>query len=300
MKQSIGTSDLSSFDPVSLNLHLEVLFHNLNSVPLITKSVSNGDLDCMQLRSISPNGLFGREVAPFLLSVDPEEQSLQSKAHTEMIGEQTWKIWSLMARPQKERDIKAHQIPLGSIIIFRKDENQPGNVKNRFSVGLVIRMGDKNLDGVVRSLYILAVCKNKENDREDPLVKRIFHRRVEDVIINQSQSSLELELAIEHEARSHKEQNETAIELSELEGSNEEEQDGEEGEEMMSAPCDEAARLVPFVSTLAQLTWPGSSTARLSRCCGWWRWADFRSTTVSARGSGSRAAAPLCGGTSAN
>ena len=51
------------------------------------------------------------------------------------------------------------------------------------------------------------------------------------MIINQSQSSLELELAIEQEARSHKEQNEAAIELSELEGSNEEEQDGEEREE---------------------------------------------------------------------
>ena len=85
VKQSIGTSDLSSFDVVSLNLHLEILFHNLNSIPLITKSVSNGDLDCLQLRSISPNGLYGRETASFLLSTDPEEQTLQSRAHRDMI-----------------------------------------------------------------------------------------------------------------------------------------------------------------------------------------------------------------------
>ena len=214
VKQSIGSSDLSEFDPVSLNLHLEVLFHNLNNIPLITKSVDNGNLDCLQLQCISPNTLFGREVAPFLLSVDPMEQSLQSRAHMKMITDQSWKIWSLMARPQKEKDVKTHQIPLGSVIIFRRDEKRLGNIKNRFSVGLVIRMGEKNLDGVIRSLFILAVCKREKGDEgEGPLVKKIYHRRVEDVIVAQTESSLELELAIEREARTHKGPDETATDL---------------------------------------------------------------------------------------
>ena len=138
VKVVLGDSDLSSFDPISLHLHLDLLFHELNCIPLITKSISNRDLDCLQLQTISPNSLYGRESASFSLTTDPEELNSQGKAHRDMLFDQAWRIWALCARQQTEADVRASDIPLGSIVVFRRDERGPGCLKNRFSTGLVL------------------------------------------------------------------------------------------------------------------------------------------------------------------
>ena len=84
-------------------------------------------------RAISPNTLYGRESASFCLTTDPEELNLQGKVQRDMLHEQVWKVWTLCAREQVEADVKSTDIPLGSIVVFRRDEKEPGCLKNRFS-----------------------------------------------------------------------------------------------------------------------------------------------------------------------
>ena len=161
-----------------------------------------------------------------------------------MLFDQVWRIWCLAARQQKEADIKSCKIPLGSVVVFRRDERQQGCLKNRFSTGLILRLGEPNLDGVVRSVYILVVCKEeKESNGEAPLTKRIFHRRYEDIILTQTESSLEMELAIAEEWKTHQSQP-GAIELSGVE----EEEDDEGGEGTQASLLVSAKKRIPSPS----------------------------------------------------
>ena len=89
----------------------------------------------------------------------------------------------------------------------------------------------------------MAVCKREKGDEgEGPLVKKIYHRRVEDVIVAQTESSLELELAIEREARTHKGPDEEATDLPpdliepDEEEQEEESEEREKGTSLMVSP----------------------------------------------------------------
>ena len=114
--------------------------------------------------------------------------------------------------------------PIGSIVMFRQDERGLGSMRNRFSIGMVTALSEGNLDGVSRSVYILANCRTEENPGEEAVTRHyIFHRRIEDVIILQDETTDQIEKIIaEEEAGTHEEVSEGFTD--------EEEEDEEEGE----------------------------------------------------------------------
>ena len=164
IKAVMGSSDLSSFDVTTLHLHLEVLMQELNSIPLITKVTGASYLNSFQLRCITPNTLYNRASGPICLTSDPEELSVRKKEQLKLLDHHIWMVWALGARQQDQADVQAQNIPIGAIVVFRQDEKDFGSLKNRFSVGMVTALGQKNLDGIPRSVYVLASCRSQDQE----------------------------------------------------------------------------------------------------------------------------------------
>ena len=110
--------------------------------------------------------------------------------------------------------------------MFRQGENL-GSMKNKFSIGMITRLGDRNLDGISRSVYILANCKTQDQElgEKAPIKQYVFHRRIEDVIILQDETTDQIERIIANEeAEAHEELSEG---LSDDEEESEEDQEGQ-------------------------------------------------------------------------
>ena len=225
IKAVMGSSDLSSFDVTTLHLHLEVLMQELNSIPLITKVTGASYLNSFQLRCITPNTLYNRASGPICLTSDPEELSVRKKEQLKLLDHHIWMVWALGARQQDQADVQAQNIPIGAIVVFRQDEKDFGSLKNRFSVGMVTALGQKNLDGIPRSVYVLASCRSQDQDPGEKTSTRhyVFHRRVEDIILLQSQTTDQIEKIIANEEVEFQE------ELSQNLSDEEEEEEEDEG-----------------------------------------------------------------------
>ena len=138
IKRSLGSLDLGSFNLVDLNIFLEMLFCNLNSIPIYSKILASKKhmFDNIYTKNINPNQLQGR-VPLFLLDSDSSEAMLEKrKLYVEMINQAAWKMWVILNRDTDQLDQKIEKLKIGSIVLFRKTEKGFGP-SNRFFLGFL-------------------------------------------------------------------------------------------------------------------------------------------------------------------
>ena len=192
IKRSLGSLDLGSFNLIDLNIFLEMLFCNLNSIPIYSKILASKKhmFDNIYTRNINPNQLQGR-VPLFLLDSDSSEAMLEKrKLYTEMIDQVGWKTWVILNRDTDLLDQKVEKLKIGSIVLFRKTEKGFGPT-NRFFLGVLVSISSPSSDGVSRSVYIQGyVEKDQIHDspEENELPRLyIFHRKISDIILVENQ-----------------------------------------------------------------------------------------------------------------
>ena len=192
IKRSLGSLDLGSFNLVDLNIFLEMLFCNLNSIPIYSKILASKKhiFDNIYTKNINPNQLQGR-VPLFFLDSDSSETMLEKrKLYTEMIDQTAWKTWVILNRDTDLLDQKVEELKIGSIVLFRKTEKGFGPT-NRFFLGVLVSISTPSSDGVSRSVYIQSYVETDQihdslEEKELPRLY-IYHRKISDVILIENQ-----------------------------------------------------------------------------------------------------------------
>ena len=117
IKRSLGSLDLGTFDTVNLNIFLELLFSNLNSIPVFSKVLASKKhlFDNVYTRNISPNHLHGK-VPLFILESDDDETILEKRRlYSRMIDQVAWKMWAIINRDTDQLDKKVEKLTVFSL-----------------------------------------------------------------------------------------------------------------------------------------------------------------------------------------
>ena len=188
IKRSIGSLDLGTFDTINLNIFLELLFSNLNSIPIFSKVLASKKhlFDNVYTKNISPNHLYGK-MPLFILESDDDEAILEKrKLYSKMIDQVAWKMWAIINRDTDQLDRKIEKLTVGSVVLFRKIEKGFGPT-NRFYLGTIVSISSPSIDGINRSVFIQSFVE-QDQISESPELKEvprlyIYHRKISDIII---------------------------------------------------------------------------------------------------------------------